>query len=77
MGIDVQDGSGAAMHLLERLPGASPPGIIAPNDSGQAIVEHDAVKDAGIDVLEPVTAWVRLATGEVVKSKPSPLMRHS
>ena len=76
-GIDLQDRSGAAIHLVQPVPGATLPGAIAPHDSGQTWMERDEAEQRGINVLAPVTVWVRLATGEVVKSKPSPLLKAS
>jgi hypothetical protein len=74
-GIDSQDGSGSAMHVIQPPPGADLPGEVAPRSSGMTYVLKAEAERQGLDVFKPVTAWVRLATGEVIKSKPLPLMR--
>jgi hypothetical protein len=75
VGLDLQDGSGRQLHFAQRFPGADLPGVLQPHDSSAALIEQAAVEGEGLSILEPVTAWARLATGELVRFKPRPLMR--
>jgi hypothetical protein len=76
-GLEAQDGSGFLLHVVQQPEGtrATIPGIVQPNDSGQTYLERPVVEENGISVVEPVVAWVRLATGEQLRSKPRPLLR--
>lgn len=74
-GVDLQDQSGAALHIIDPPPGSTVPGVVQPHDSGQTFVSQGEYEDRGISPYEPVVAWVRLATGELVKSKPAALMQ--
>lgn len=72
-GLDLQAGSDYQLHSFGQFPGASIPGAVASHDSGSAFLPLDQVEAEGIDITEPVTAWARLATGELVKSDPTRL----
>lgn len=72
-GLDLQDGSRRQLHAT--FPAADLPGTVAPNDSGSTYVLLDDAKGKGIDPTAPLVSWVRLATGEVVKSKPRAIMK--
>lgn len=76
-GIDLQDNSGAALHIIDPPPGSTVPGVVQPHDSGQTFVAQGDYEDRGISPYDPVVAWVRLATGELVKSKPATLMQRT
>jgi hypothetical protein len=73
VGLDLQDGSGSTFQQLQRFNFATLPGTIEPFDSATAFIEVSEAEAAGIDVYEPITARVWLATGEVVKSPPTPI----
>lgn len=75
IGIDLQDGSCNSMHLATPNVGSSIPGVVQPHDSGDTWIAQAEVEKGGLNVYEPVRAWVRLATGEVVHSTHGPLMR--
>lgn len=78
VGLDFQDDSGQAFHLYRPPQGATIPGIIESHDSGSTYIPNaDVVEGSTIDVYEPLTAWVRLATGETVKSKPTTILSRS
>lgn len=77
VGLDLQDGSGREMHVVHPVPGSDLPGTVGSRDSGQMLILESEVTDAGIDIYDPVTGWVRLSTGEKVRSKASPLMSRS
>jgi hypothetical protein len=72
-GLDLQDGSGCQLHHIGQFPGATLPGVVASRDSASAYLPLDQVEAEGINIAMPVTAWARLATGELVKSTPTPL----
>lgn len=72
-GLDLQDDSGYQLHTFGQFPGATLPGVVSPRDSASAFLPLEKVEEEGIDITEPVTAWARLATGELVKSKPTRL----
>ncbi len=71
-GLDLQDGSATSCIISGSFLGR-PPGTVAPRDSASAYLPLDQVEAEGINITEPVTAWARLATGELVKSTPTPL----
>jgi hypothetical protein len=75
VGLDLQDGSGRQMHKAQVAPGTTIPGTVPAHDSGWTYFLRDEVERAGISIVDPVTAWVRLSTGDVVKSRPRPLLR--
>jgi hypothetical protein len=51
------------------------PGIIEPNDSAFTYLLREEAERQGIDIFRPVVAWIRLSTGELVRSEGHPLMR--
>jgi predicted metal-dependent phosphoesterase TrpH len=75
LGLDIQDGSDRELHVMKAMPGATLPGAVEPHNGGSAYIDQREVEAQGISVFKPVTAWVRLATGEVVRSKPRPLLK--
>lgn len=78
MGLDFQDDSRQAFHLYRPPQGATIPGIVESHDSGSTYIPNaDVAEGSTIDVYEPLTAWVRLATGETVKSKPTTILSRS
>ena len=68
LGLDFQDRHDEQFHQWRPLDIATIPGIVEPHDSGEGFARIGDVESAGIDVYEPVTAWVRLSTGEVLRS---------
>lgn len=71
VGLYLQDGSGRQMHQVTAPPGATLPGTVKSHDSGSTFfVAEDLMREAGIDVYEPIAGWVNLSTGETVSSKP-------
>lgn len=72
VGLDLQDGSG---NTYQRLPVnfATLPGLIEPFDSATAFIPVAEAEQAGFDVFEPITGWVTLATGELIRSSPTRL----
>lgn len=71
VGLELQDGSGRQMHQMQTPPGATLPGTIPPHDSASTyFLAENIEQEAGIDVYAPIAAWVQLATGETVRSKP-------
>ena len=72
--LELQDGSGRHMPVIHQLPGATLPGEIQPHDAGQAFVSLEEAKGIGVDLTEPLTVVVGLATGGFVKSKPERLL---
>lgn len=70
VGIDLQDGSGRQAHLVREPPGATIPGTVAPHDSGSTYFLTEELEESGVDIFGPIAGWVRLATGETMKSKP-------
>ena len=74
VGFDTQDGSGRTLALLHPNPGSTLPGRIEPQDSGMAVSPKNQLEDNGLDLTKPVTAWVRLSTDDLVRSKPPPLL---
>jgi len=69
-GVELQDRSGRQVHQVREFPGATLPGAVASHDSGSTYFLADELKEAGIDIYGPITAWIRLATGEIVRSQP-------
>jgi hypothetical protein len=68
-GLDFQDGRAATFQQYAPVEGATLPGEIEHHDSAEGFIHVANVQKAGIDLYEPITAWVRLATGDVVRSK--------
>lgn len=67
-GLDMQDGSQMELHILEPPSGSTIPGTVQPRDSAKTWIEQAAYEAQGINPLEPVTAWAKLATGETIRS---------
>jgi hypothetical protein len=75
LGFDVQDRSGNTIQLGRIPPGATIPGEVKPHDSGQTwlIADRD-VGEVAFDLFRPLVGWVRLATGDRIKSKPTTML---
>lgn len=73
-GTDMQDGSGGTLNMMP-MPGATIPGVVAPHDSATAFLRQDSAEEAGLDLYQPVRAWVRLSTGQTIYSDAEPLLR--
>lgn len=58
------------IHLTVRPHGATIPGTVAPYHSAMTYGDYHEVVGTGIDFSRPVTAWVRLATNELILSRP-------
>jgi hypothetical protein len=70
VGFRSQTSDTAMHHLTVRPHGATIPGTVAPYHSAMTYSDYDDVVGTGIDFSRPVTAWVRLATNELILSKP-------
>jgi hypothetical protein len=75
VGVDLQDDREMQFHQVVPMHGATLPGPIQPHDSGSALLMREDVEREGLDIYKPITAWVRLATGEMVKSSPTTVRR--
>jgi hypothetical protein len=73
IGLDLQDGSGSTYQQVQKFNFATLPGSIKPFDAANSFIAVAEAEQAGFDIYEPVTAWVRLATGETIKSAPTRL----
>lgn len=73
-GLNAQDGSQRVAQSLHMQPGATIPGTIAPHDSGWTYILASELKRE-FDFHRPVVAWVALATGERVHSKPAVFLK--
>jgi proteasome lid subunit RPN8/RPN11 len=78
VGLAFQDESRQQFHLFRPPQGATIPGVVKSHDSGSTYISNaDVESGSTIDVYEPITGWVRLATGEIVKSKPTTILSRS
>ncbi len=72
VGLDLQDLSGRQLHQTHAPEGATIPDVVASHDAGATHFVVEAVeKEAGINVYAPIVGFAHLATGEMVKSKPT------
>lgn len=74
-GLELNRPDGWQFHQALPLYGADLPGVIQPHDAGVAMVDREGAEGEGLDLAEPVVAWVRLATGEIVNSEPTQVIR--
>ena len=72
-GFNVQDNSGHVLAIFSDQPGATIPGVIPARDSGFTYLLPDQMEK--LDPNRPVIAWVSLATGERINSKPVTLRK--
>jgi hypothetical protein len=75
VGVDLGRGDGVQFHQVLPLEGATLPGLVQPQDSGNALVMRDELEREGLDIFAPVTALVRPATGESIQSPPTQVLR--
>ena len=68
-GLDLQDGSGRTLAVMQPPHGATLPGVVEPGQSGMTYLLRPPVEQSGIDLTRPLAGWVRLATGELLRSK--------
>lgn len=73
VGLDLQGDSGGSYQQVRMLDFAALPGSIESFDAATAFITVTEAERAGFDVFKPITAWVRLATGETMKSAPTRL----
>jgi hypothetical protein len=73
-GLEANDGSGDDMVIVMPMPGSTLPGKVAAHDSGSGYSDYEEI-DASpkIDFKRPAVAFVNLASGERVRSKPTTL----
>ena len=76
-GLVLQDGSKRDLVIFHPPPGASIPGAITPRDSGNTWLAIDDARRGGLDLYEPLVAWVNTAEDKRFTSKPTTLMRRS
>jgi hypothetical protein len=75
VGLDLHRDDNYQFHQVKSLYGATLPGVVDPNDAGTALIMRDEAEAEGLDISKPVKAWVRLATGELVYSEPTQILR--
>jgi hypothetical protein len=75
VGLDLNRQDGWQLHQAMPLYGADLPGVIQPHDAGVAMVDREGAEGQGLNLSEPVVAWVRLATGETVNSEPTQVIQ--
>jgi hypothetical protein len=60
---------GRALYLMDHPPAGDLPAVIQPHDSHHTWVDCAEVERQGVDLRQPMAAAVKLATGEVVRSR--------
>jgi hypothetical protein len=75
VGVDLNRKDGWQFHQAVAIYGATLPGVVQPHDAGVAMIDRGGAEAEGLSLAEPVVAWVRLATGEVVSSEPTQIIR--
>ncbi len=75
VGVDLNRRDGWQFHQPAPIHGATLPGIIQPHDAGVSMIDRENAEREGLDLTKPVVAWVRLATGEIVNSEPTQVIR--
>ena len=73
VGLDLQGDDQGSYQQVRKLDFATLPGPIESFDAATAFITVTEAERAGFNVCEPITAWVRLATGETIKSAPTRL----
>jgi hypothetical protein len=69
--IDLQDGSGRHMVLINTAPpGMGLPRRVEPHSSEFTLVAAQQLQDNGFDLARPITARASTATGETITSQP-------
>ena len=72
-GLMMQDGTGREWVIVRPLDISKLPGAVEPHDAAGVFVTADSVREH-FDLLRPVVGWVRLASGDVVRSERVKLM---
>jgi hypothetical protein len=67
-------GDGRILYLMDHPPGGDLPAVVQPHDSHHTWVDCVEVERQGVDLRRPVTATVKMATGEVSRSRPRRLL---
>jgi hypothetical protein len=75
VGLDLNRRDGWQFHQPVPIYGANLPGVIPAHDSGAAMIDREAAENEGLDLTEPIAAWVRLATGETINSEPTQVIK--
>ena len=73
-GLDLQDGSGGTFVVANMEPPTTIPGTVQPGHALEAYLSRNAIDQAGFDLTRPITGFVRLATGEILRSDPTTLI---
>jgi hypothetical protein len=66
---------GRALYLMQYPPGGELPAVIHPNDSHHTWMRCPDIERNGMDLSEPVVGVVKLAGGDMVRSKPRRLVK--
>ena len=61
---------GRTLYLMDHPPGGELPAVIQPHDSHHTWVDCDEVERQGVNLHEPIAAIVKMATGEIYRSRP-------
>lgn len=62
-------GDGRMLYLMDHPPGGELPAVIQPHDSHHTWVDCAEVERQGVDLRQPVAAAVKMASGEVWRSR--------
>jgi hypothetical protein len=62
-------GDGRVLYLMDHPPGGELPSVIQPHDSHHTWVDCAEVERQGVDLRQPVAAAVKMASGEVWRSR--------
>lgn len=73
VGLRSQTNPRAMVHLTLKPHGATLPGPVEPRSSAMTYGDKAELEAEGFDFSRPVTAWVRLATNELIYSTARPL----
>jgi hypothetical protein len=65
---------GRALYLMDHPPAGDLPAVIQPHDSHHTWVDCAEVERQGVDLRQPMAAAVKMATGEVFRSRPHRLV---
>jgi hypothetical protein len=78
-GVEINDGSKRAGHVMQIKPGAGIPGVVTPHDSAMTWLERADLEHEGFNMYRKARAFALLAdrTGGPVWSKRRTLMRRS
>ena len=75
VGLDLNRDDGWQFHQAVPILGASLPGIVQPHDAGVGMIDRENAEEEGLDLFQPVVAWIRLSTGEICRSNPTRIIR--